>query len=60
LSADSSSVAEGQRLDSAADAGVTVNAPVTNNSSETTGKDAPSLIADAYNRDFVESYSFAG
>jgi hypothetical protein len=60
LSADSSSVAEGQRLDSAADAGVTVNAPVTNNSSETTGKDAPSLIADAYNRDFVESYSFVG
>ena len=58
LNADSSSVAEGQRLDSAADAGVTVNAPVTNNSSETTGKDAPSLIADAYNRDFVESYSF--
>jgi len=60
LSADSSAVAEGQRLDSAADAGITVNSPVTNNSSETTGKDAPSLIADAYNRDFVESYSFVG
>jgi len=45
-------------LDSAADAGVTINAPVTNNETKSQGK-TPSLIADAWNRDFVDSYTFA-
>lgn len=59
LSTDSAEVAQGQRLDSAADAGITVNAPVTNNESKEQGK-KPSLIADAWNRDFIDSYTFAG
>ena len=59
LSSDSAEVAQGQRLDSAADAGVTINAPVTNNESKEQGK-KPSLIADAWNRDFIDSYTFAG
>ena len=59
LSTDSADVAQGQRLDSAADAGITVNAPVTNNESKEQGK-KPSLIADAWNRDFIDSYTFAG
>lgn len=58
LSSDSAMVAEGQRLDSAADAGVTINAPVTNNETKSQGK-TPSLIADAWNRDFVDSYTVA-
>ena len=60
ISADSSSVSEGQRLDSAADAGVTVTAPTTQNSSDKLGKDAPPQLADVYNREFIESYSFVG
>ena len=51
----SSDVAEGQRLDSAADKGTTINAPTVNNSSGSTGK-APKTIADAYNKSFVGEY----
>ena len=51
----SSDVAEGQRLDSAADKGTTINAPTVNNSSGSTGK-APKTIADAYNSSFVGEY----
>ena len=51
----SSDVAEGQRLDSAADKGTTINAPTVNNKSGSTGK-APKNIADAYNTSFVGEY----
>ena len=51
----SSDVAEGQRLDSAADRGVTVNAPTVNNKTGSTGK-APKNIADTYNTSFVGEY----
>jgi hypothetical protein len=51
----SSDVAEGQRLDSAADKGTTINAPTVNNSSGSTGK-APKNIADTYNSSFVGEY----
>ena len=51
----SSDVAEGQRLDSAADKGTTINAPTVNNTSGSTGK-APKTIADAYNKSFVGEY----
>jgi hypothetical protein len=51
----SSDVAEGQRLDSAADKGTTINAPTMNNTSGSTGK-APKNIADTYNKSFVGEY----
>jgi hypothetical protein len=51
----SSDVAEGQRLDSAADKGTTINAPTVNNKSGSTGK-APKSIADTYNKSFVGEY----
>ena len=51
----SSDVAEGQRLDSAADKGTTINAPTVNNTSGSTGK-APKNIADTYNTSFVGQY----
>jgi hypothetical protein len=48
----SSAVAEGQRMESAADTGSVVNAPTTNNSSSAPdGPKAP--VADAYNEDFA-------
>jgi len=55
LSSDSAMVAEGQRMDAAADAGTTISAPMVNN---TSGQKAPSSegIADAYNSSFVKSY----
>lgn len=55
LSQDSAMVAEGQRMDAAADAGTTISAPMVNN---TSGQKAPSSegIADAYNSSFVKSY----
>jgi hypothetical protein len=55
LSSDSAVVAEGQRMDAAADAGTVVNAPMTNN---TSGQKAPSSegVADAYNSSFINSY----
>jgi hypothetical protein len=55
LSSDSSMVAEGQRMDAAADAGTIVNAPMTNN---TSGQKAPSSesVADPYNSSFMKNY----
>lgn len=55
LSSDSAMVAEGQRMDAAADAGTTISAPMVNN---TSGQKAPSSegIADAYNSSFVKNY----
>ena len=55
LSSASSEVAEGQRMDSAANAGVTVDAGTTNNNSGSTGQ-KPKQIADTYNASFVNSY----
>jgi hypothetical protein len=55
LASKSAEVAEAQRMESAADAGSVVNAPTTNNSSKSSGKQSSS-IADAYNTDFVNSY----
>lgn len=51
----SSDVAEGQRLDSAADKGTTINASTVNNKTGSTGK-APKNIADTYNTSFVGEY----
>jgi hypothetical protein len=55
LSSASSEVAEGQRMDAAADAGTTFNAPIVNN---TTGQKAPSTqgVADVYNTSFIRNY----
>ena len=55
ISTDSSLVAEGQRMDAAADAGTVVNAPMTNN---TSGQQAPSSesVADPYNSSFMKNY----
>ena len=55
LSSDSAMVAEGQRMDAAADAGTTISAPMVNN---TSGQKAPSSegIADVYNSSFINSY----
>jgi hypothetical protein len=55
LSSASSEVAEGQRMDAAADAGTTFNAPIVNN---TTGQKAPSTegVADVYNTSFIQNY----
>lgn len=55
LSSDSAMVAEGQRMDAAADAGTTISAPMVNN---TSGQKAPSSegVADAYNSSFINSY----
>lgn len=55
LSEDSAVVAEGQRMDAAADAGTTISAPMINN---TSGQKAPSSegIADAYNSSFIKNY----
>lgn len=55
LSSASSEVAEGQRMDSAADAGVKIDAGTTNNNSGSTGQ-KPKQIADTYNASFVNSY----
>jgi hypothetical protein len=55
ISSASSEVAEGQRMDSAADAGVKIDAGTTNNSSGSTGQ-KPKQIADTYNASFVNSY----
>jgi hypothetical protein len=57
LAAKSSEVAEAQRMESAADAGTTVNAPTTNNSVGTKGKGPKSLIADPFNSEFANYYA---
>jgi hypothetical protein len=58
LSSASSEVAEGQRMDSAADAGVTIDAPTTTNQSSTKGKE-PENIASVYNTSFINNYMTA-
>jgi hypothetical protein len=57
LSTKSSEVAEAQRMESAADAGTTVNAPTTNNSVGSKGKGPKSLIADPFNSEFANYYA---
>lgn len=57
LSTKSAEVAEAQRMESAADAGTTVNAPTTNNSVGTKGKGPKSLIADPFNSEFANYYA---
>ena len=57
LAAKSSEVAEAQRMESAADAGTTVNAPTTNNSVGSKGKGPKSLIADPFNSEFANYYA---
>ena len=56
ISSASSEVAEGQRMDSAASAGVYVDAGTVNSGSTTTGKQ-PKQTASAYNSDFIKSYA---
>jgi hypothetical protein len=58
LSTASSEVAEGQRMDSAADAGVTIDAPTTNNQAGAKGKE-PENIASVYNTSFINNYMTA-
>jgi hypothetical protein len=55
ISSDSATVAEGQRMDAAADAGTIVNAPTT---STTSGQQAPSSesVSDPYNSSFMNNY----
>lgn len=55
LSTASSDVAEGQRMDAAADAGVMVDAGTTNNNVSSPGK-KPKQVADVYNTSFVNNY----
>lgn len=55
LSQSSSEVAEGQRMDAAADAGVYVDAGTTNNEVSSSGK-KPKQTASAYNTGFIDSY----
>jgi len=55
LSTASSEVAEGQRMDSAADAGTIINAPTTNNQSGIKEKE-PDNIASVYNSSFINNY----
>jgi hypothetical protein len=49
----SAAIAEGQRMESAADMGSIFNTPTTNNVTDTEGK-APSIIADAYDTEFAK------
>jgi hypothetical protein len=53
LSSASSEVAEGQRMESAADKGSVVNSPTTNNSSSSSGKPSKQT-ASAYDSDFAQ------
>ena len=53
MSESSAQVGEGQRMESAADAGSVVNSPVTNNSNSSSGKE-PSIIASAYDEEFAK------
>jgi len=52
LSTTSSQIAEGQRMESAADAGSVINSPVNNNNSSTTDQQI-TAIGDVYNTDFL-------
>jgi hypothetical protein len=53
LSDASSQVAEAQRMESTADVGSSVNAPVTNNNTGTSGKE-PTKLASAYDEEFAK------
>jgi hypothetical protein len=53
ISTASSAVAEGQRMESAADMGSIINAPTTNSSTASQGK-PPNTIADAYDTEFAK------
>lgn len=55
ISSSSAQVAEGQRMDSAADAGTVIDAGTTNNNMSTSGK-KPKQVADAYNTSFISNY----
>jgi hypothetical protein len=55
LSQASSEVAEGQRMDAAADAGTVIDAGVTNNSVGTTGNKSKQ-ISDVFNTSFIDNY----
>lgn len=55
ISSASSDVAEGQRMDSAADAGTYIDAGTTNTTTGTSGKKAKQT-ADAYNTSFINNY----
>ncbi len=55
ISSASSEVAEGQRMDSMANAGTFVDAGTVNNSSSTAGRE-PKKTASAYNDDFIQQY----
>jgi hypothetical protein len=53
LSDASSQVAEAQRMESTADVGSSVNAPVTNNNTGSSGKE-PTKLASAYDEEFAK------
>ena len=53
LSSASSQIAEGQRMESAADIGSIVNSPVTNNNSSTVGKQTTTKSASVYDEDLT-------
>jgi hypothetical protein len=53
LSSASSQIAEGQRMESAADIGSVVNSPITNNSSSSAGKQPKQKSSNVYNEDLT-------
>ncbi len=53
LSSASSQIAEGQRMESAADTGSVVNSPITNNSSSKAGKQPKQKSSNVYNEDLT-------
>jgi hypothetical protein len=53
LAAKSSQISEGQRMESAADIGSLVNAPVTNNTSGSMGSGSKPQVGDTYNMDLL-------
>ena len=53
LAAKSSQISEGQRMESAADMGSSVNAPVTNNTSGSMGSGSKPQVGDTYNMDLL-------
>jgi hypothetical protein len=53
LASKSSQISEGQRMESAADMGSSVNAPVTNNTSGSMGSGSKPQVGDTYNMDLL-------
>jgi hypothetical protein len=53
LAAKSSQISEGQRMESAADMGSSINAPVTNNTSGSMGSGSKPQVGDTYNMDLL-------